>query len=111
LRLLIAVAHDYVAIDKNQKKSQKNKRRIFILYFAISLLTETHSYHINMIDDSEKVNNVIKNIDTIYKQVKANEISPNDDYLFKDIKQTNLSKTIERLEKMDSLNSVFVPRI
>jgi len=82
-----------------------NKKKIFILYFAISLLTETHDYSINIMDDPEKIKGIVNNINTIYKQVKQNEISPE----VKDTKQTNLTKTIERLEKMNSLD--FVPRI
>ena len=57
------------------------------------------------------VNNVIKNIDTIYKQIKKNEESPGTEYLFKDVKSTNLEKTIEKLEKMNTFGDTFIPRL
>lgn len=86
----------------------ENKKKIFILYFAISLLTETHNFNISIIDNSEKINSIVGNIHTIYKQVKLSETPPDSHY--SDPKLTNLSKTIERLEKMESLNSIFIPR-
>ena len=81
------------------------------MYFVVSILTETHDYNIALIDNQEKIDQIVSNIDATYKQVKENEISPNTDYLFKDVKQSNLQKTIERLEKMESLTNVFIPRL
>lgn len=89
----------------------ENKRKIFLLYFVVSLLTEIHDYSITMIEDSDKITSIVDNIDTIYKQVKTNEVSPNTDYLFKDVKQTNLEKTIERLETMENMTNKFIPRL
>lgn len=89
----------------------ENKRKIFLLYFVVSLLTETCDCTINIIEDSDKITSIVTNIDAIYKQVKINEVSPNTDYLFKDVKQSNLEKTIEKLETMESLTNVFIPRL
>ena len=89
------------------------KKRKFILYFAVSLLNENISLNKEMLTEKqkEKILIVTKKIDLIYKQIKKNEHSPNTDYLFKDIKSSNLEKTIEKLEKMNSFEETFIPRI
>ena len=66
-------------------KPTLNKMRKYLLYTAISFITE------NVLLDTPLINNnvntdIIKNltekIDVIYKQVKRNENSPNTDYLY-----------------------------
>uniref|UniRef100_A0A6C0HR92 Uncharacterized protein n=1 Tax=viral metagenome TaxID=1070528 RepID=A0A6C0HR92_9ZZZZ len=90
-----------------RKYSQtENKRKIFIFYFAISLLLGSNEYNINIIDDVKTVETVVSNIDAIYKQIKTKEI-PAIDF----VENINLDKTIERLEKMDFLTKNFLPRI
>jgi hypothetical protein len=79
----------------------------------VSLLCEKVSFDEEIMRESQKpvVNTIIKNIDTIYKQIKKNEESPGTEYLFKDTKSSNLEKTIEKLEKMNTFGDTFMPRI
>jgi hypothetical protein len=90
-----------------------NKKRKYILYFVVSLLCENLSMDEEIIRKSQQeiVSNILKKIDTVYKQIKKNEVSPGTDYLFKDVKSSNLEKTIEKLEAMNSFGETFIPRI
>ena len=83
------------------------RRRRFLIYFAISLLTETVDLNFEIVNNIENVTKAVKNIDIIYKEIKKNEITPQTDYLFNGITaRSNLDKTIERLERMDSLMKI-----
>jgi len=83
------------------------RKRKFIIYFAISLLTEIVDNNIPIFNDSEPINAVKNKIDNIYKQIKSNEIKPNTDYLFTGLNSGNLEKTIEKLDKMSRLNNII----
>jgi len=90
-----------------------NKKRKYILYFVVSLLCENVNTDEEIIREKQKevIAHVIKNIDSIYKQIKQNEQSPGTDYLFKDVKTSNLEKTIEKLDKMNTFGDTFIPRV
>ena len=79
------------------------KRRKYLIYFAISLLTDPVDLNIEIINNKPKLDLIIKKIGAVYKDVKKNEESVNTDYLFTGMERSNLDKTIERLEKMNSL--------
>ena len=82
------------------------KRRKFIIYFAISLLTETIDLNISIIKNKDQIDLIVKKIEGVYKDVKKHEESINVDYLLNGIEKSNLEKTVERLEKM---NSIILP--
>ena len=84
----------------------KRKRR-FLIYFAIALLTETVDLNFEIVSNHDNVSKTVNNINIIYKEIKKNEISPKTDYLFNGTPSiSNLDKTIARLEKMDSLMKI-----
>ena len=85
------------------------KKRRYLLYFAIALLTEPVPLDIELISKKELVHNVVEKINDIYKQIKKNEQSPGTDYLFNNLdKQANYEKSIRKLEMMESMD--YVPR-
>lgn len=86
------------------------KKRKFIMYYTVSLLTETINLEEEIVKNKDEVAIAISNIDVIYKQIKKNEQSPNMDYLFEGTK-TNFDKTIEKLEKMNHFSETFIPRM
>ena len=55
------------------------------------------------------VETVVKKIDTVYKQVKKNEIAPKMDYLAGSAggAKSDLDKTIEKMDKLNSMNTVI----
>lgn len=81
-----------------------NRTRKYLIYWAISILTEDINYNNPLIKNNNIIKNVSNNIDLIYKQIKKNEKTPNTDYLFDGIKEeNNIDKSIKKLETMNLL--------
>lgn len=80
----------------------KRKRR-FIIYFGVSLLTESYDAQREIVSNKELVDKVVKGVDVVYKDVKKNEESPATDYLNVSEPKSNLDRTVERLEKMNKM--------
>jgi two-component SAPR family response regulator len=87
------------------------RRRRYLTYCAISLLTEPIEVGDEIVKDKDQIAVVVSNIHKIYQQVKANEQAPNTDYLFNNVEKSNLDKTIAKLDKMNTFGETFVPRL
>ena len=85
-------------------KPSVRRRRKYLIYFGINLLTEPLDNTIPIIKDDKVVENITSKINVIYRQIKKNEVKPDTDYLFNNsITNNNLEKTIIKLEKMNAL--------
>ena len=87
------------------------KKRKYLLYFAVEMLTEHVPTNIDIITNKEILSVVINKIDFVYKNIKKNEVSPNTEYLFSNTdtdKQHNLENSVKKMELLGSLD--FVPR-
>ena len=89
-----------------------SKKRKYLLYFAVELLTEPVATNVDLIEASKKemIGAINENIDLIYKQIKKNEHSPNTDYLFMGTadKKANFDQSMRKLELVQSMD--FIPR-
>ncbi len=81
-----------------------SKKRRYVIYYAIALLTEHVPVNVELITDKTKVQSVVENINHIYKQVKKNECSPNTQYLYSNLEhENNFQETLKRMEAINSL--------
>ena len=85
------------------------KKRKFIIYNAILLLTEQINMRDNVYKDADKIQLIKNKINLIYREIKKNEIIPRDNYLFNNsINQTsNVDKTMKKLSKMNTNNIII----
>jgi hypothetical protein len=82
------------------------KKRRYLLYFAVSLLTETVRKDIELVSDKNIIATVVKKINSVYKQIKKNEHSPNTDYLFANVdKENSFAKSMKQMELVNSMDS------
>lgn len=80
-----------------------NRQRKYLLYAAISFVTEDINLNNLLINKNvtNNIKNITNNINLIYKQVKRNEKNPNTDYLFNGLKENNIEKSMKKLETMN----------
>jgi hypothetical protein len=80
------------------------KKRRFLLYFTVSLLTEVVPTNIELISDKNIINLVVSKINIVYKQIKKNEESPNTEYLFSNLQNDNTFE--QSMKKMNIVNNM-----
>lgn len=88
-----------------------SRRRKYILFCVVELLTTGVSMDCEIVKEKDKVGIIMGKIDGVYKQIKVNEHTPNTDYLFHNVSACNLEKTIAKLEQMDNFGETFIPRL
>ncbi|MEX0598476.1 MAG: hypothetical protein WD512_18485, partial [Candidatus Paceibacterota bacterium] len=86
-------------------KSGVKKRRRYLLYFAVALVTEKVDYTIEMISNKHEIDGLVTKINVVYKEIKKNEKIPATDYLFNGVEKSNLDKTIQKLDIMKKMQN------
>lgn len=81
-----------------------SKKRRYLLYFAVSLITEDIPNNIDLVTNKPIIETITKKINTIYKQIKKNEESPNTEYLFANLEKENTFE--QSMRKMEMVNSM-----
>jgi len=86
------------------------KRRKYLFYLAVALLTEMVDLSVEIIKDRGVVQNSIMKIDEVYKTIKKNEESPKMEYLYAGLsdKQKNFEKSLRRMEMLEQMD--FLPQ-
>lgn len=82
------------------------RRRKLLIYVAFKFILTNIDINTPIISSNikQQVEIVLEKNDNIYQEIKKNEHSTNTGYLFKDVKKQNLEKTIEKLEKLESID-------
>jgi len=101
--LMTKIINALLEIFSIKYSSGVKKRRKYLIYYAVSILTDPVDLAIDIIANKKELDLIIQKIGIVYKDVKKNEESLNTDYLFAGVERSNLDKTIERLEKMNSI--------
>jgi hypothetical protein len=83
------------------------RKRRYLLYFAVELLTESVPTNIELTTNKQVIQNVVDKINQIYKQIKKNEKSPNTEYLFANLeKQNTFEQSMKKMEMMNSMDFI-----
>jgi hypothetical protein len=90
------------------------KKRKFLLYFAVELITEHYSLENELFTQHTKriLESVTQKINLIYKQIKKNEESPNADYLFNNLDtKNNFERSMKQLDLLNSVDTMNTANI
>jgi len=108
---VVTIINSWMKLFSIRYKSGSKKRRRFILYDAISILTDKVDVTTPIYKDESKIENVKNKINLLYKQLKKREKKPATDYLFNNSitngENNNLEKTIAKLDKLNSMNTII----
>ena len=83
------------------------RKRKYLIYFAIFILTENVNYNKDIIENKAIIDEVTKKINLIYKVIKQNEEAPATNYLFSGIETSSKEKSFKKLEQMNNINTII----
>ena len=80
-----------------------SRKRKYLMYFAISIITELYDHTIPIVKNKDTVDLVTSKLHIIYKSIKKSENNPQMTLSDKDKTTSNTMKRIQLLNKMDHL--------
>jgi len=84
------------------------KRRRYLLYYAVGLLTEQVTLNREILSNRELLYTVTNQIEELYKQIKTNEQTPNTEYLFNGLdKKKCIEQSIKRIELVGQIDKTI----
>jgi hypothetical protein len=87
-----------------------SKRRRYLLYYAIGLLTESVPLSGEILPNRDLLQTVTNQVEELYKQVKKNEHTPNTEYLFNGLdKKRALEQSIKQMELVGQIDTTTTP--
>ena len=112
-KIIIKTMNSVMNLFSIRFTSGSKRTRIYLLYYAVSLITEPINFSNQiLIKDNSILTKIKSKINLIYKQIKKNEEAPKTGYLFKGTeKEKNLEKTVAKLDKMNTSLGTFIPRV
>lgn len=90
-----------------------NTRRRYIMYFAVTLLTDNITLNTELIkeDDKAKINSIVGKMSNIYQQVKINEVHVLENEKLEKTPQTKEDIMIKKLGIFSTFGDKNIPRI
>ena len=77
------------------------KKRKFLIYSAISYLTEEINFNIQLVNDKDIIKNITSKINILYKEQKKYEEQPETNYLFTGLEKSNKERSLEKMKLLD----------
>jgi hypothetical protein len=108
---IVSILNSLIELFCIRYTTASSKKRKYLLYFAVELLTEFIPINVELTtkENKEMIGVVLEKIDSIYKHIKKNEHSPGTDYLFSGLgTNNNLEKSVKQLEILRSMD--YTPR-
>tara|TARA_Y100000389_G_C17440148_1_gene508077 strand:+ start:839 stop:1915 length:1077 start_codon:yes stop_codon:yes gene_type:complete len=112
-KIIIKTMNSVMKLFSIRFTPSSKRTRIYLLYYAVSLITEPINFNNQiLIKDNSILTKIKSKINLIYKQIKKNEEAPKTGYLFKGTeKERNLENTLAKLDKMNNSLGNFIPRV
>lgn len=104
--MVIKIMHSLKSLFVIKFTESTPKKRRYLMYYAVELLTEIVPSGIRILPDKGVLEKVTENIDLIYKQIKKNEHAPRTEYLFNGLdKKKAIEKSMKQMDMIKQMEN------